>query len=243
MPKVIQAQNGVWYKKPTDEELAEKKKLQAAVDHAFGNGLPHTIDQIVGADNIKQELGSIVTELQSVKTNLNQKNEDISALQNANARISGLEKKLFYNAWFFKNGTYKSLEFDTFEDNSKLFLGKIEGACLVPEQKCSIYRSIKFIPKLANVISRYMVHVEYEIWDGGGLMVEISFDEGAAFHTILSTVEDTSMAYYYQFPNFCDCEMNVPEIDASSFMVRFRLFANDAGTGVKISSYGVLVSE
>lgn len=245
MPIIYQTDDGIWYKKKTKEEQDYKNLVDIAIDHALGNNFQHSMDQIKGSFELGGQIQSINRELSEIKKEIKTNSGEIETIKKANSKISKLESKLFYNAWFFKN-SYKHLEFDLFENDSKLFYGVIENEKLVPESdkhsNYSIYRTIKIIPKLESSISRYMMHIEYDISEGGGLIAEISFDDGNMYHTVLSTVQDNSFSSYYQFPDFCDCDNNVPEPDAASFMVRFRLLSNELCQGVYVSSYGIMVA-
>lgn len=241
MAIIFESPNGVWYKKKSDDELKQETLVKNAILHSQ---LDHTLDGISGSKELKTQLKNLSTEIEFVKKDISTNSTEIGFLKTANQRIANLENKLFYHAWFFKKGSYDYLEFDSFEDDSKLYYGKIEDGRLVPEKSndYSIYRTVKFIPKLKKSISRYMMHVEYHIENNGGLIVEISFDNGQKYHTVLSTVQDQNVYYYYQYPDFCDCDNNVPEQDADSFIIRFRLLANSSGNGVHVSSYGIMVS-
>lgn len=242
MPIIFEGANGVWYKKNTPGEALAKKQLTQAVEHS--NSLQHNIDDIIGASSLKSELLKISTEVKTIRDEIKAAQSDISTMQAANSKLEHLEASLFYNSWFFKNSTYKFMEYDSFENDKKLFHGVLKNNSLVPENPSaySIYRTVKYVPQLGGPILRYMMHVEYNIAEGGGLTVEISFNDGQNYHMVLSTIEQPSIAHYYQYPDFCDCDNNVPEMDAHSFIVRFRLLANQHGAGVSVSSFGILLS-
>lgn len=246
MPTLFQDKNGIWYKSDTESEKSYRSQVNDAVNHAYGNSLQHSIDEIKGTSDIRSGIAQINTELDKVREEIGQSADKIDVLAKANTKILHLEKKLFYNSWYFKNASYDYLEFDTFENDEKMFHANIADAQLVPEinksGKYSIYRTTKIVPKLSQPISRYMMHVEYKVENEGGLVVEVSFDSGNRYHTVLSTVKDENVTYYYQYPDFCDCDNNVPETDADSFIVRFRLLANQEGAGVCVYSYGILVA-
>lgn len=246
MPQLYQDKNGIWYKRETENEKEYKSLITGAINHSLGAALPHTLNQIKGNDELKNSLKSIKDDIVNLKQTVSTNANEVKTVIEANKRIKHLETKLFYNAWFFKNGSFDLLDFDSFEDESKLFYGVLSDSKLVPElnkkNDYSIYRTIKFLPKLPKPITRYMMHVDYHIENNGGLIVEISFDEGNNFHTMLSTIADPGVAYYYQYPNFCDCDNTVTELDVNSFIIRFRLLSNANGSGVHVSSYGIAIS-
>ena len=246
MPIIYETPNGVWYKKSSDKENQYKKSVDDAINHAISGKLPHTLDNIKGSTDLKNQLTNFNLEITNLRSELTKSSGEIESIKQINNKICYMEKQLFYNTWFFKNGSYDFMEFDTFQDMSKLFYGNITDGQLVPEKDkfkdFSIYRSIKFIPNLTKPITRYMMHVEYNIENEGGLVVEISFDNAKKFHTVLNTTNDKNLAYYYQYPDFCDCDNNVPELDVDSFIIRFRLLSNATGSGVRVSSYGIMVS-
>lgn len=246
MPVFVEAKNGVWYKKPTEEEIERKQLVDDAVAHAHSNKLPHSVADI-GAGELLSSLSSIGEEIGSIRSHVATNADQISVVQEANSRLLHLEKKLWYQGWFFKNASFDYLEFETFHDDSNLFHGIVEDGKLVPDPavdpgQYSIYKTVKFVPKMTKAMSRYMIHVEYNTDEGGGLIVEVSFDSGQSFHKMLSTVPEPNTAYYYHYPDFCDTVNNVPELDADSFILRFRLLSNDSGSGVYVSSYGIMLA-
>lgn len=244
MPYLKLAKNQIWYKYSPESEQERERNILLATDHATGKTNPHHISSIVGANVLDNKIKYLEQSLVNIRQDVSQAGAD--RLSELESSIRQLETKLFYSVWLSKNGSYDYLEFDDFHDDSKLFHSYIVDQKLVPEpdknNDFSIYKTIAFFPALKQPISRYQVHIEYKVFDQGGLIVEISFDEGQSYHSVLNTVPDPSIPSYYQYPSFCDIDNAVPELNADSFLLRFRLLANKSGSGVEVSSYGVIVS-
>lgn len=246
MPIIYESDNGVWYKKQTPKEIELEKQIEIASSHAQGGQPYHDAKSIQGMSSLSAHLSQLSSQILEVKAKVDTTTERIDAMHETNKRISFLEKELFYHSWLVKNTAYSYIEFDTLETDHKLIHSTLSDGLLIPDPakkgQYSIYRTIKFIPQLTKCIERYMVHIEYKLEENAGLIAEISFNGGETFHTVLSTVEDKEVSYHYQYPDFCDIDNSVPDLDATSFILRFRMLSNSEGRGVHISSYGILIA-